>query len=32
MESEFIAYYNKGENRETVANYVWNLQKQQMTQ
>ncbi|WP_081368428.1 hypothetical protein [Staphylococcus argenteus] len=27
MESEFIAYYNKGENRETVANYVWNLQK-----
>ncbi|MEZ2081835.1 hypothetical protein QUC35_16885, partial [Staphylococcus aureus] len=27
MESEFIAYYDKGENRETVANYVWNLQK-----
>ncbi|HFG9104637.1 TPA: hypothetical protein ACGI2P_001149 [Staphylococcus argenteus] len=27
MNSDFIAYYNKGENRETVANYVWNLQK-----
>ncbi|PNZ50891.1 hypothetical protein CD116_02330 [Staphylococcus schweitzeri] len=27
MKSEFIAYYDKGENRETVANYVWNLQK-----
>ncbi|HDP6076963.1 TPA: hypothetical protein P6W14_001405 [Staphylococcus aureus] len=27
MKYDFIAYYDKDENRETVANYVWNLQK-----
>ena len=32
MKYDFIAYYDKDENRETVANYVWNLQKQLMTQ
>ena len=26
MKYDFIAYYDKDENRETVANYVWNLQ------
>ncbi|HEF4435439.1 TPA: hypothetical protein SAM74_000334 [Staphylococcus aureus] len=27
MKSEFIAYYDKEKNRETVKNYAWNLQK-----
>ncbi|MBO0928032.1 hypothetical protein J2P86_06005 [Staphylococcus sp. 30400_3112M30941] len=27
MKSEFIAYYDKEKNRETVKDYAWNLQK-----
>lgn len=27
MKSEFIVYYDKEKNRETVKNYAWNLQK-----
>lgn len=27
IKSEFIAYYDKEKNRETVKNYAWNLQK-----